>query len=114
MIQGGQMRPLAKLNGLRVSQLPDLPTVAQAGDLPHLGDIGSWIGLVAPAGTSPAIIDKIQKEVARIEADPAVAERLDKAGINAVSSTPAEFDAFFHAEGKRWTEIFKDSGIKFE
>jgi tripartite-type tricarboxylate transporter receptor subunit TctC len=114
LIQAGQMRPLGKLNGRPLSQLPDLPTVAEAGDLPHLGDIASWIGLVAPAGTPPAIIDKIQQEVARIEADPVVAERLDKAGINAVTSTPAEFDAFFHAEGKRWSEIFKASGIKLE
>ena len=114
MIQAGQMRPLGKLNGRPVSQLPDLPTVAEAGDLPHLGDIASWIGLVAPAGTPPAIIDKLQKEVAHVIADPTTAERLDKAGISTFTSTPAEFDAFFHAEGKRWTQIFKASGIKFE
>lgn len=114
MIQSGQMRPLGKLNGRPLSQLPNLPTVAEAGDLPHLGDIASWIGLVAPAGTPSAIIDKIQQEVVRAHADPATADRLDKAGINAVTSTPAEFDAFFRAEAKRWTEIFKQSGIKFE
>jgi len=114
MIQSGQMRPLGKLNGRPLSQLPDLPTVAQAGDLPHLDDIASWIGIVAPAGTPPAIIDKINAEVIRAHADPAVADRLDKAGINAVTSTPAEFDTFFHAEAKRWTKIFKESGIKFE
>ena len=114
MIQSGQMRPLGKLNGRPLSQLPDLPTVAQAGDLPHLDDIASWIGIVAPAGTPPAIIDKINAEVIRAHADPAVADRLDKAGINAVTSTPAEFDAFFHAEAGRWTKIFKESGIKFE
>ncbi len=114
LVQSGQFRALAKLNGLPLSQLPGLPTLAQAGDLPHLGDMFSWIGLVAPAGTPPAIVDKIQQEVVRIEADPATAARLNKAGINAVSSTPEEFDKFYHAEGKRWTAFYKNSGVKLD
>jgi tripartite-type tricarboxylate transporter receptor subunit TctC len=114
LVQGGQFRVLAKLNDRPLPQLPDLPTLAQAGDLPQLGDISSWIGLVAPAGTPSTIVDKIQKEVVRAYADPDVAAKLLKAGINPVSSTPAEFDAFFRAEASRWTKIFKDSGIKFE
>jgi len=114
LIQGGQFRALAKLNGRPVTQLPDLQTLAVAADLPHLEDISSWIGLVAPAGTPPAIIDKIHKEVVRIYADPESAQRLDKAGINAVASTPAEFDSFFRSEAVRWTTIFKESGIKMQ
>lgn len=114
MIQSGQFRALGKLNNMPVSQLPDLPSVAAAGDLPHLGEIFSWIGLVAPAGTPTAILNKIQQEVVRAEADPAVADRLNKAGINAVHSTPEEFDKFFHAEFKRWTEIYKETGVKLE
>jgi tripartite-type tricarboxylate transporter receptor subunit TctC len=88
--------------------------LAEAAGLPQLQDMGSWIGLVAPAGTSNAVIDKIQREVVRAYADPATAERLDKAGINGVTSTPQEFDAFFRAEAKRWADIFKESGIKLE
>ena len=114
LIESGQFRVLAKLNDRPVPQLPELPTLAQAAGLPNLGEFSSWIGLVAPAGTPGAIIDKIQKEVARAYADPAVAAKLEKAGINPVASTPAEFDAFFRAEAVRWTNIFKDSGIKFE
>jgi len=114
LIKSGQFRALAKLNNRPLSQLPDVPTLAQAADLPQLQDMGSWIGLVAPTGTSSAVINKIQQEVVRAYADPTTADRLDKAGINGVTSTPQEFDAFFHAEAKRWAEIFKESGIKLE
>jgi tripartite-type tricarboxylate transporter receptor subunit TctC len=114
LIKAGQLRALAKLNNRPLTQLPNLPTLAQAADLPQLLDMGSWIGLVAPAGTPSPIIDKLQQEVVRITADPATAEKLDKAGINAVTSTPAEFDAFFRSEAVRWTKMVKESGIKLQ
>ena len=76
--------------------------------------MGSWIGLVAPAGTRQPIIDKLQQEVVGTTADPVTAEKLDKAGINAVTSTPAEFDAFFRSEAVRWSKMVKQSGIKLE
>jgi tripartite-type tricarboxylate transporter receptor subunit TctC len=114
LIQGGKLRPLAKLNNRPLPVLPDLEPLGLAAGLPQLEDMSSWIGLVAPAGTPAPIIDKLAREVVAIYADPAVAARLEKAGITAATSTPAEFDAFFRAEAKRWTEVFKDSGIKLE
>ena len=114
LIQGGRLRALAKLNTRPLPVLPDLKPLAEAAGLPQLEDISSWIGLVAPAGTPRAVVDKIAREVATIYADRAVAERLEKAGITAATSTPAEFDAFFRAEAKRWTEVFRESGIKLE
>jgi tripartite-type tricarboxylate transporter receptor subunit TctC len=114
LIQGGKLRALAKLNSRALPVLPDLQPLSVAAGLPQLDDMSSWIGLVAPAGTPGAIVDKIAREVAAIYADPAVAQRLEKAGITAATSTPAEFDAFFRAEAKRWTEVFKESGIKLE
>ena len=114
LIQGGKLRPLAKLNTRPLPVLPDLQPLGVAAGLPQLEDMSSWIGLVAPAGTPRAVVDKIAREVATIYADPAVAERLEKAGITAATSTPAEFDAFFRAEAKRWTEVFRESGIKLE
>ncbi len=59
-------------------------------------------------------IDKIQAEVVKIYADPATADKLEKSGINAVSSTPEEFDAFFRKEAVRWEKTFKESGIKLD
>jgi tripartite-type tricarboxylate transporter receptor subunit TctC len=114
LIQGGKLRALAKLNNRPLPVLPDLEPLGVAAGLPQLEDMSSWIGLVAPAGTPRAVVDKIAREVATIYADKAVADRLEKAGITAVSSTPAEFDAFFRSEAKRWTDVFRESGIRLE
>jgi tripartite-type tricarboxylate transporter receptor subunit TctC len=114
LIKGGRLRALAKLNRRPLPVLPDLPPLADAAGLPELADMSSWIGLVAPAGTPAGVIDKIAREVATIYADPVVAARLEQAGITAATSTPAEFDAFFRAEAKRWTQVFRESGIRLE
>jgi len=114
LIKGGQVRALAKFDSRPLPQLPDVPTLAQAAGLPQLRDISSWIGLVAPVRTPKAIVDKIQQEIVRIYADPATAQRLEKAGINAVTMTPAAFDQFFHAEAALWTAFLKDNGISLQ
>jgi tripartite-type tricarboxylate transporter receptor subunit TctC len=114
LIQAGQFRALAKLNNSPLPPLPDLPTLAAAADLPNLEDMSSWIGFVAPAGTPRAVIEKIRAEIERIYADPAIAKKLENAGINAVTTTPEEFDIFFRREAKRWTKVFKESGIKLD
>jgi tripartite-type tricarboxylate transporter receptor subunit TctC len=111
LIRNGQLRALAKLNNRPLSALPDLKPLSVAASLPKLEDMSSWIGLVAPAGTPKALVDAIQAAVVKAYADPAVADRLEKAGINAVTTSPAEFDAFFRAEAERWTAFYKASGI---
>jgi len=114
LIQSGKLRALAKLNGRPLPVLPDLQPLAVAAGLAELEDMSSWIGLVAPAGTPRAVVDKIAREIAAIYADPAVAGRLEQAGITAVTSTPPEFDAYFRAEAARWTRVFRESGIKLD
>ena len=113
LIQSGAFRPLAKLNNRPLTSLPDIKPLGEAAGLP-LDEMSSWIGLVAPAGTPPAIVEKIQREVVRIYADAEVASRLDKAGITPVTTTPAEFDKFFRSEAERWAKVYKDSGIKLD
>ena len=114
LINSGKLRPLAKLNSRPLPQLPDVPPLSVAAGMPLLDDMSSWIAFVAPAGTPRAIIDKLNAEIMRIYADPAIAEKLDKAGINAASSTPEDFDAFFRREAVRWDKAFKESGIKLD
>jgi len=114
LIQSGTFRPLAKLNSRPLPALPDVAPLSVVAGMPALDDISSWIALVAPAHTPPAIVDKIQQEVAKMYADPVLYGRLEKSGINAVSSTPDEFDAFFRKEAVRWEKVFKDSGIQLE
>ncbi len=112
LIQGGKLRPLAKLNSRPLPALPEVQPLAVAAGLPALDDISTWIGFVAPAGTARPIIDKVQREVVKMYADPLIADKLEKSGISAVTSTPEEFDAFIRKEIDRWGQVFKDSGIQ--
>jgi len=112
LIRGGQFRALAKLSNRPLPPLPDLKPLAEAANLPQIDEMSSWIGLVAPAGTPAAIVQKIQQDVVTAHNDATVADRLEKAGIFPVTTTPQEFDRYFRAEAARWTTIYKDSGIK--
>src|ERR1700736_2892031 len=112
LIQSGKLRPLAKLNSRPLPALPEVRPLAVEAGIPALDDISTWIALVAPAGTPRAIVDKVQREIVNMYADPVIAEKLEKSGISAVSSTPEEFEAFVRKELDRWTRVFKDSGIK--
>jgi len=113
LIQNGQFRPLAKLNNRTLPTLPELKPLSEASGLP-IDEMSSWIGLVAPAGTPPAIVQKIHADVVRAMADAAVADRLEKAGILGVTTTPAEFEKYFRDEAERWTKVYKESGIKLD
>jgi tripartite-type tricarboxylate transporter receptor subunit TctC len=114
LIKAGKFRALAKLNNRPLPALPDVPPLAEAAGMPELDDMSSWIALVAPAGTPRAIVDRLQGKVAAIYADRTTHDKLIAAGINPVSSTPEEFDAFFRKEAVRWTTAFKQSGIKLD
>jgi tripartite-type tricarboxylate transporter receptor subunit TctC len=114
LIKSGQFRALAKLNSRPLPVLPDVPPLAEAAGMPELDDMSSWIALVAPAGTPRAIVDQLQSKVAAIYGDRSTYDRLIAAGLNPVSSTPEEFDAFFRKEAVRWARAFKESGIKLD
>jgi tripartite-type tricarboxylate transporter receptor subunit TctC len=111
LIQSGHYRALAKYSNRPLPILPDLPSLSVAADLPGLGESSTWIALVAPAGTSAAIVDKIHREVASIYSDAAMTTKLEQIGIPALrSSSPAEFAAFIRSETGRWSEVLKESG----
>jgi tripartite-type tricarboxylate transporter receptor subunit TctC len=109
LIKDGKFRALAKLSDRPLDQLPDLPPLAEAAGAPELGDISTWIAFYAPAGTSSEITGKLSHFIATIYADPAVAARLQDAGIIAVSSTPGELKAFVHSETERWGKVIHDN-----
>src|SRR6478735_2928745 len=109
MIQSGQFRALAKYSNRPLPLLPELPSLSAAAELPEIGESATWIGLLAPAGTPGAILEKLHAEVERIFADPAMLERMQKAGLFPVSSKPAEFDAFIRSETERWSKVIRDN-----
>ena len=112
LIQGGQFRVLAKFDPRPFPPVPDLPLITT--DVPNMDEITVWLGLVAPKGTPSAVIDKLQAEVAKALADPAVKAKADASGLFPATSTPAEFAAFIRKEAQRWSTVVKDTGMKYD
>jgi len=114
LADSGQIRLLARMDSRQLAALPDIPTVAEAAELKGFDDVSVWLGMVAPRGTPPSIINKLQQKIAQILADPAVKEKAEQIGNYPVTSTPAEFTAFLHKEANRWSKVLKEAGIRFD
>ena len=112
-IKAGKLKALAVTSAVRSAAVPDLPTIAEAGPLKGF-DASSWFGLLAPAGTSADIVQRIQRETARALATPALKERLLAQGAIPGGNTPAEFAAFIAGETKKWAQVVKASGAKVD
>ena len=111
-IKAGRLRPLAVASKERLKQLPDVPTMAEAG-VPGIV-VRDWQGLLAPRGTPKPIVDKLASEVRRILHDPANQERLAVLGLDVIASSPEEFRVEIAAEIKRWARVVKEADIKAE
>ncbi len=112
LIQSGQFRVLGKFDDRPFAAAPNAPMVQAA--VPNLDQITVWLGLVAPKGTPAAIVGKLQQEVAKVLAYPAIKARADAAGLFPATSTPAEFAAFIKTEAERWSKVVADSGMKYD
>jgi tripartite-type tricarboxylate transporter receptor subunit TctC len=108
----GKLRALAVTSGKRSSVSPDLPTVAESG-LPGF-EVINWYGVLAPARTPKSIVDKLNAEITQIMKMPDVRERLSTVGIEALSSTPAQFAAFIKEETAKWAKVVKFSGARLD
>jgi tripartite-type tricarboxylate transporter receptor subunit TctC len=111
-IQAGKLRALAVTGSKRAPQLPDVPTVAEAGVPGYVAYV--WLGLLAPKNTPANIIDKLHQAVAQVLADDEVKRYMAQASIEPVGSTPAEFGAFFRAEKDQWAKIIRETGAKID
>ena len=111
-IDGGTLRALAMSSAKRSPFMPDLPTIAESG-VPGFEAI-QWFGLLAPAGTPKAIVERLQAETARILDTPVMKERLAIEGAEPVGNKPDEFSALIKAEMTKWTDVAKAAGIKPE
>ncbi|MCC6890483.1 MAG: tripartite tricarboxylate transporter substrate binding protein [Hyphomicrobiales bacterium] len=109
LVQGGQYRALAKYTNQPLPQFPGVPSLSEAAGLPSIDESSTWIALAAPAGTPRAIVDKIQNTVARIYADPATLQKLEKIGINPINSTADELVAHIRSESVRWSRLLKEN-----
>ncbi|WP_244786152.1 Bug family tripartite tricarboxylate transporter substrate binding protein [Cupriavidus pauculus] len=113
LIKSGKLKALAVTSAKPSPALPGIPTVAAAANLPSF-EASSWFGLLAPAGTPPEIINRLQQEVSKSLNSPAVRERLMAQGADPVGNTPEQFAAFIRAEHIKWAKVVKDSGAKVD
>ena len=111
-IKGGKLRALAVTSTVRAPALPDVPTVAEAG-LPGF-EASSWFGILAPAGTPPDIIAKLNAEIAKWLASPEAKERMLALGANAAGGSPEDFAKHIAAETVKWQKVVKASGAKVD
>jgi tripartite-type tricarboxylate transporter receptor subunit TctC len=115
LIKSGKLKALAVTSAERSAALPDVPTIEQAGGPAMKGfEASSWFGLLAPAGTPPDIVNRIQQEAAKALGTPAMKEKLLAQGAIPSGNTPAQFTTFINAEHKKWAQVVKASGAKVD
>jgi tripartite-type tricarboxylate transporter receptor subunit TctC len=111
-VKSGRVRALAVTGSKRSANVPELPTIAESG-VPGY-EVYEWNGLFAPAGTPPAVINRLQSEIAKIMQAPDVKEKLAALGAEAVANTPQEAAVFLKAEIEKWAMVVKRANIKAE
>jgi tripartite-type tricarboxylate transporter receptor subunit TctC len=111
-VKAGQVRALGTSAAQRSSVLPDVPTVAEAGVPGYESTI--WLGIMAPAGTPKAIVDKLNAEIVKAVNRPDVKEAWDKQGAVPLVMTPAEFDTYLRKDIEKWAQVVKAAGLKAE
>jgi tripartite-type tricarboxylate transporter receptor subunit TctC len=108
-LRSGKVRALGLGGARRSSALPDLPTVTEAG-LPY--EAANWIGLVAPAGTPTAIVERLHKEIVEIQNSPKVQQQFATEGAEIARMSIAEFGAHQLSELEKWGKVVREAGIK--
>lgn len=111
-IKAGRLRPLAVSSKERSAQLPDVPTMSEAG-VPNI-IVRDWQGILAPRGTPRPIVDKLAGEIRRVLRDPSNQDRLTALGLEVIASTPDEFRRDIASEIARWAKVVKEANIKAE
>ncbi len=108
LIKTGRVKGLAITSSKRLSTLPDTPTLSESG-YPGFEDY-TWIGIFAPGGTPPAIINKINASVESILAEQEFRDRLTALGFDPVGGSPASFSAYVKSEVNKWAKVIKETG----
>ncbi len=112
-IAAGKLRPIAVTSAERSKLFPDLPTIAEAGFKNY--DLYTWLGLYAPAGTSPEIVARLNQEANRIMRSPEMAAKLRKQSAEAAGTLgPAEFRKYVEAEAAKWQRTVQVTGVKVD
>jgi tripartite-type tricarboxylate transporter receptor subunit TctC len=111
-VRSGKVLALATTTAKRSPLAPEIPTMSEGGIKDF--EMATWYGMLAPAGTPPELVSKIQRDSARVLSDAATRERLTKMGVDLVLNTPEEFKAYLQSEIARYTKIIRENGLKAE
>jgi tripartite-type tricarboxylate transporter receptor subunit TctC len=111
-VKAGRLVALAVPSGKRSSALPDTPTFVESG-IPDF-DVDSWVGIMAPAKTPRAVVERLQRELAAVLRNPTVRERYGALGIEPVGNLPEEFGAQIRADLARWEKVVRTANIKID
>lgn len=109
-IKSGKLRPLAVTTAKRSPALPDVPTVAEAANLPGY-EVGTWFGLVTQSKVPDAIVRKLSADITEIMQMPDVKAKFETLGLDPNPQGPAQFDAFIAEEFSKWSRVIKQAGI---
>lgn len=109
---GGRIRPLAVTSAKRSAQLPEVPTLDEAGVKGY--DATIWLGLLAPAGTPAAIVNRLNAELVKVLNVPETRAAILSAGVEVSLSTPADFAKLMDSEGRKWGKLVREVGAKIE
>jgi tripartite-type tricarboxylate transporter receptor subunit TctC len=111
LVRGGKIKAIAITSPQRVRAMPDLPTIAESGLASY--ELRSWYGMLAPNGTPPALVQRLNRDIGALMSSPEVKERLAADGAEAAApNTPAQFRGMIQAEIARWGKIIKSLGLK--
>ncbi len=112
LIREGILRPVAYTGPRRSPDLPEVPTMIESG-WPQVGfNPDVWMGFFAPAGTPPAVVARLNRDINAVLASAEMAPTLQRFGYDAKITTPAEFETFFAAEMRKWPVILRAAGLK--
>jgi tripartite-type tricarboxylate transporter receptor subunit TctC len=111
-IKGGNLKPLALLGKKRTPALPQVPTAQEQG-LSNF-DVSSWVGVLVPAGTPVAIVEKINNAFSQALKNPAVQAKMVEQGNEIVASSPSQFAIFLNQESAKWAKVIKENNIQLE
>jgi len=111
-MQSGKLKPIAVAANRRLPQIPNVPTMAEAG-MPDF-EVSSWNGVLAPAKTPPAILAKLHREIVRILDLPDIRERFVAQAAEPIGSTPEAFGAYIKAEIERWGAVSKQANVTLD
>jgi tripartite-type tricarboxylate transporter receptor subunit TctC len=112
MIKAGKLRAVAVTSADRAPALPNVPTIAESG-VPGF-EATSWFGVVAPAGTPPEIVNRLNAEIDKWLKSPEAKEKLLAQGAAAAGGTPEQFAAYIRSETDKWAKVIKASGAKVD